>query len=101
MFSTGTHPLTSSFPIPYARILELLADDPTREPAEHSARGAGGAGGGVRWAGVTSAHEETPGVGFGHRLPRWLAAYPWLDHNFRSRPLGPCRLYNLRSYVVP
>src|SRR5215208_452274 len=27
MFSTGPHPLTSSFPIPYARILELLADD--------------------------------------------------------------------------
>jgi predicted transcriptional regulator len=27
MFSTGTHPLTTSFPIPYARILELLADD--------------------------------------------------------------------------
>ncbi len=27
MFPTGTHPLTTSFPIPYARILELLADD--------------------------------------------------------------------------
>ena len=27
MFSTGAHPLSTSFPIPYARILELLADD--------------------------------------------------------------------------
>src|SRR5215208_1971099 len=34
MFSTGAHPLTTSFPIPYARILELLADDQNLQKLE-------------------------------------------------------------------